>query len=73
MSAHTVESLEDELKHLKQCYEDKSGELHEMLVKYQIMKREKELAENYADKLIKFVEKLVEDLNILHVRIPSFP
>lgn len=73
METLNSERLEDEVQYLKRCYEDKSGELHDMVVKYHIMKREKELAENYADKLIHFVEHLIEELNIRNVQIPPFP
>lgn len=57
-----------ELEYLKRCYEEKAEQLYQMERKLAHMKREKELAENYCDRLLQFISEQLPDTN----SIPTF-
>jgi len=59
----------EELDYLKRCYEEKSEQCYELEKKYLMMKRQKELAENYSDRLLLFIKSLQLPMN---VTIPSW-
>lgn len=48
----------NEFDYLKKCYEDKSEQLYSLEKQFQLVKREKELAENYIDKLIYVIKQI---------------
>ena len=54
----------EELIYMKEIYEDKVIQLFELERKYAYMKREKELVENYCDKLLKFIKEQLPDSSI---------
>ena len=47
----------EDIVYLKKSYEDKAQQLSELERKFVTMKREKEILENYCDKLIHFVKQ----------------
>ena len=60
--------MEKELAYLKRCYEEQSEQYYQLEKKYLAMKHQRNLAENYSDKLLNFITNNLQS----DVKIPSW-